>query len=60
MDELYDMAEEKRFVHIEEYDKDAEVIVKNKRYVATFEYNGEPVQQDAGVAHRSAVQSLRG
>lgn len=47
MDALYELAEpDKRIVHVAEYDKDAEIKVRNKRYKATFEYNGEQIELD--------------
>ena len=47
MDALYELAEpEKRIVHVAEYNKDAEIKVRNKRYKAAFEYNGEQIELD--------------
>ena len=47
MDALYELAApEKRIVHVAEYNKDAEIKVRNKRYKATFEYNGEQIELD--------------
>lgn len=47
MDAIYELAQpDKRIVHIAEYNKDAEIKVRNKRYKAAFEYNGEEVELD--------------
>ena len=47
MDVLYELAEpDKRIVHVAEYNKDAEIKVRNKRYKAAFEYNGEQIELD--------------
>ena len=47
MDALYELAEpDRRIVHVAEYDKDAEIKVRNKRYKASFEYNGEKIELD--------------
>lgn len=47
MDALYELAEpDKRIVHVAEYNKDAEIKVRNKRYKASFEYNGEQIELD--------------
>ncbi len=47
MDAMYELAKpEKRIVHVAEYNKDAEIRVRNKRYKASFEYNGEEIELD--------------
>lgn len=46
LDEMYKMASNRTFVHIDKYDMDAEILVKNKRYHAAFEYGGEQVNLD--------------
>lgn len=48
LEEFYDISkrDEPMIVHVSKYDKDVEIKIKNKRYVACFEYNGEPVELD--------------
>lgn len=46
LDEMYKLASNRTFVHIDKYDMDAEILVKNKRYHAAFEYGGEQVNLD--------------
>lgn len=46
LDEIVEMANNRTFVHIDKYDVDAEILVKNKRYQVAFEYGGEPVNLD--------------
>ena len=46
MDELYELAQNRLIVHSDEYDTDAEVTVKGKRYHAAFEYNDSLIDLD--------------
>ena len=46
LDEFYKLCSDRVFVHIDKYDLDAEITVKNKRYHAAFEYGGEQVNLD--------------
>ena len=46
LDEIVELANNRTFVHIDKYDMDAEILVKNKRYQVVFEYGGEPVNLD--------------